>query len=152
MSGSGSGEGGLDDPLNSPASALVTMLRGVGFRRVHLWEPREIRPPAVSVGTPSLRRRGPDEAESQLSTFDYWIDYPCSLYCDLSKALESQQEMVNGLVAIVAAVDADPSLGGTVLDAVVSEADPFVEQDRNRPLVGYQFTVSTLSLITPDSF
>ncbi len=143
-------------PITSPAEALVAIIEGLPPAGVpfngYLWEPKEIRPPAGSVGTPTLRRRAPDQAESQLATDDWYLDLLVSLYFDLEgDAQKVQADMVSALVSFTAAIDADPSLGGTVLDSGVISAVPFHEDGRNRPLIGYEITVATLSLITPDA-
>lgn len=140
----------MSDPLRSPAEALVAIIERLGFRG-ELWEPQTIRLPAGTVGTPTLRRRAPDDRESQLLTNDWWVEFTVSLYFDLRDAQKAQQGMVDGLLAFTRAIDADPSLALTVLDAAVTSAVPFVEKDRNRPLVGYEITVATLSLVNPDA-
>lgn len=128
------------------AEALVGLLGDIGLN-ADLWEKKEIRPPAGSVWVPTLQRTEPDEAESQLGTDDWRLIYPVSLYFDLAN-VKDQQTAVEKLEAFVKALDADPSLGGTVLEASVTEAVLFKELDRPRPLVGYEITVSVLRLVS----
>lgn len=128
------------------AKALVAVIEGIGLEE-HLWEPKTLRPPAGSVGIPTLKRTPPDEPESQLYSDDWNLDFTVSLYFDLAKA-SIQQDMVDALEAFTDAIDADHSLNGTVFDAAVGEAVPFVEKDRKRPLVGYEITVSVIRLVS----
>lgn len=140
----------MSGPIQSPAEALVAVITSIGLD-AELWEPPTIRPPMGTVGTPSVRRTPPDQAESQLSTNDWYVDYLVSLYFDITRAQAAQQRMVTALIDFTEAIDADPSLAGTVFEAAVTSAEPFFEDGRNRPLIGYQITVATLSLINPDS-
>src|SRR4051812_18498217 len=94
------------------AEALVAVVKGIGLEE-HLWEPKDLAPPAGSVGVPALRRTGPDETESQLSTDDWYLDYTVSLYFDLAHVAKAQQAMVDAVESFIDAIDADPSLDGT---------------------------------------
>lgn len=131
------------------AEALVECLKGIGLRegQAHLWEPKDLTPPAGAVGVPAIKRTPPDEAESQLMTDDWELDYTVSLYFDLANVALAQQSMTDKVEAFIKAIDADPSLGGLVLEASVTEAVPFIERDRKRPLVGYECTVSVTVLV-----
>ena len=128
------------------AQALVAVVKSIGLRE-HLWEPKDLKPPAGTVGVPAISRTKPDEAESQLGSVDWELDYTVSLYFDLASVAQAQQSMVDAVDDFIDAIDADPSLGGTVLEASVTEAIPFVEKDRRRPLVGYEVTVSVVRLV-----
>lgn len=136
--------------ITGPAKALVEILDGAAGFTAYLWERENFdRLPAVAVGVPAFKRHGPDEAESQLGTLDWEIEYPISFYVDLANATDDQQRMVDGLQAIAVALDADPTLGDTVFDSGITEATPFVEEERARPLAGYQVTVAALKLVEP---
>lgn len=131
------------------AEALVTVAEGTAtLQQAHLWEPKDLAPPAASVGVPGLQRTDPDEAESQLGSDDWNLDFTVSLYFDLAHAAKAQQSMVDALEEFTDAIDADASLGGIVLEASVTEATPFVEKERKRPLVGYEVTVSVVRLVS----
>ena len=141
---------GEDPNITAPAQALVQMLDGLAGFTAYLWERPEFdKIPAVAVGVPGFRRHGPDQPESQLHTLDWWLEYPISFYVDLAKAVKDQQRMVDGLQAVASVIDADPSLGNTVFDAAITEATPFVDDERRRPLAGYQVTVTALKLVQP---
>lgn len=141
-----------DADFTEAAQALVDMFNDLeaGFT-AYLWERENFDSiPAVAVGIPVFKRRDLDEAESQLMTLDYFFEYPVSFYVELTNSLEDQQKMVDALQAIAVAIDADPSLGGTVFDTAITEGTPFIEQDRAVPLAGYQITVATQKLIDPN--
>lgn len=137
----------MSDRIITPiAEAIVDLLEGIRLA-AHLWEPKDLAPPAGAVGVPTLKRTPPDEAESQLGADDWNLDFTVSLYFDLVDAAKTQQAMADALSAFTAAVDADRSLGGTAFDASVTEAVPFVEKDRKRPLAGYEVTVAVVRLV-----
>jgi hypothetical protein len=116
----------------------------------YLWERETFDTlPAIAVGVPEFRRRELDEPESQLHTLDYFFQYPVSLYVDLAKVQRDQQKMVDGLQAIAVAIDADPGLNGTVFDSAITEGTPFIEEERRRPLAGYQITIAAQKLVLP---
>jgi|SRR5215212_1257635 len=136
--------------LDAPADELKALISGLAGFSAEKWEPQILSPPCGTVSVPSVRRTGPDEAESQLGSDDWYAEYTVSLYFDLKKAQSAQQQMVDAATAFVQAVDADPSLGGTVLDAGVTGVDPVIADGRtraNRPLVVYEITVATLCLV-----
>ena len=134
--------------LTEPAQAFVDILDPLKGLTAYLWERENFdQLPAAAVGVPVFKRHGPDEAESQLHTLDWILEYPISFYLDLTNAYSDQQKMVEGLQAIAVALDTDPSLGGTVFDAAITEGTPFVEEGRARPLTGYQITVAALKLV-----
>ncbi len=129
------------------AEALVAIIESIDLKG-ELWEPKTVSPPAGAVGVPVIRRTNPDEAESQLHSDDWFLDFGVSLYFDLAKAQPAQQGMVDAAEAFIAAIDADTSLGiDPLLEAKVTDCQPFVEQDRRRPLCGYEITVSTHRLV-----
>jgi hypothetical protein len=133
--------------LTPIAQALVAVIKGIGLNE-YLWEPKDLRPPAGSVSIPTLERTEPDGAESQLHADDWDLGFTVSLYFDLAHVAKAQQAMVDALEAFVDAIDADHSLDGTVFDCAVTDAVPFVERDRKRPLVGYEITVAVELLVS----
>lgn len=137
-----------DADFTEPAQALVGICDEVDGFAAYLWERETFdQIPAIAVGVPEFRRRDLDDAESQLGTLDYFFVFPVSLYVELANAVRDQQRIVDGLQAIAVAIDADPSLRGTVFDSAIDEGTPFVEPDRRRPLAGYQITVAALKLV-----
>lgn len=132
--------------LTEIAEAIEALVKSIGLEE-HLWEPKDLRPPAGAVGVPVIKRTPPDEADSQLGTVDWILDYTVSLYFDLANVAKAQQAMVDAVEDFIDVVDADPSLGGNALEASVTNAEPFVERDRKRPLVGYEITVSVIRLV-----
>ena len=134
--------------ITEVANALVAVIKGIeGIEGAYLWERKDIKVPAGSVGVPTLERTDVDEAESQLGTDDWKLEFPVSLYFDLADVAKSQQSMVDALEAFTNAIDADQSLGLPTVEASVNDAQPFAERDRKRPLVGYEITVSVLRLV-----
>jgi hypothetical protein len=116
----------------------------------YLWSPRQMtKVPAGVVEIPSVGRVGPDEAESQLSSDDWNVTYPVVLYVDATRADTSQAALVEFLEDFIAAIDANPSLTNTVLDAKVLSAEPFLDlTEQARPLVGYECEVAVLKLVS----
>lgn len=110
------------------------------------WEPAAFDDvPAVAVGPPTVRRAGLDEGERELGSDDWFLDYPVSLYFDLDEASKSQGQMVEAVEAFSKAIDQDPSLGSALIDdCKLTNADPFVEDGRQRTLCGYLCTVAVL--------
>jgi hypothetical protein len=129
------------------AEAIVAVIAGIGLKK-YLWEPKDLKPPAGAVHVPHIKRTKPDEAESQLGSDDWDLDFTVSLYFDLAEAAKAQQSMVDAVERFIDAIDEDPSLGGVVLEASVTDAVPFIERDRPRPVVGYECTVSVLRLVS----
>lgn len=115
-----------------------------GYQRI----PREYDSlPAAAIGIPSIERVGPDEAESQLGTNDWFIDYPVELAVDLADPVYAQATLVGFVEAFVKAIDANQQLTNTVLDAKVVRAEPFVEDNRAKPIIGYEATVRVWKLV-----
>ena len=122
----------------------VTMSNGTKALKGYTWEPREFDAvPAAAVGPPTVRRTGLDEGERELGSDDWFLEYPVGLYFDLDEAAKAQGQMVEALEAFTKAIDDDPSLGAALVDdCKVTNAEPFVEDGRNRTLCGYLCTVS----------
>jgi hypothetical protein len=135
------------EPVADAIAALIddiTLTGGISMKG-YTWEPREFdRIPAGAVGVPEVRRTGLDEPEDQLSTVDWFMDFPVGLYFDLDEARKSQRQVVEGLEAFIAAIDDSPhlGLGGNFCDCKVTAAVPFTEEQRKRTLIGHLCTVS----------
>jgi hypothetical protein len=100
--------------------------------------------PAIVVGIPSGRRRDPDEADSELSHYDWHLRYPVEIVCDLSEAVTSQDQIVQITEQLIHAIDTHQSsfTSGLVLEAVLSEwSEPQVNGNPKRPLLTVSCTV-----------
>jgi hypothetical protein len=143
--------------LDDVADKIVAELDGLTFTdgggttatcKSYKWNPRAYdQLPVGTVGMPEVRRVGPDEAESQLGSDDWFLDYPVELAVALEEAVYAQATAISFLDAFIAAIDANQTLTSTVLDAKVVEAIPFAEEDRNRPILGFECTVRVWKLV-----
>lgn len=128
------------------ANRIVTELAALGVSpsvKGYRWAPHDLDAlPAGVVELPRVRRRGTDEPERQLGSNDWFLDFPVVLYFDLSEAQFSQDQAVDTVEAFIKAVDANPTLTATVEDAVVSEVEPSIVDDKNRPLVAFECLVA----------
>ena len=133
------------DPV---ASALATLVDGLTNVYGVKWTPKDLGTvPAGVVGLPRGRRSGVDEAESQLGSEDWNMTYTVALFFDLSEAQASQAQAAEIVEAFITAVDNNPSLSNTVLDAKVTNFEPEIVQDQNRPLLSYVCDVEVLKLV-----
>lgn len=103
--------------------------------------------PCGVVELPTIERISPDDAESQLSTNDWHIAFPVTLYVDLSEATYSITQAIDFVEAWIKAIDADQTLGGIVFDSKVTTAEPLVIDDEARPLLAYETTVAIWALV-----
>lgn len=101
---------------------------------------------AAEIEIPDVSRTGVEEAESQLGADDWDLTYVVSLWVNLTETSVCQQRLVALLEQWIAAVDADVTFGGLVLEAKVTEAKRQYQLAK-RPLVGYETTVSVLKLV-----
>src|SRR5256885_9395778 len=113
------------DPV---AQSLADILAALGVSpsvTAHKWEPSATGTlPSGVVELPQFRRRAADRAESQVGTRDWKLIYPVVIYVDYTDAVAAQAQVAEIAEAFAIAVDADETLGATVLDAKVIEADP----------------------------
>lgn len=137
--------------LDPPAAGIVAIIEALGLTASvtgYKWGRLELDSvPAGVVAMPILRRTGVEERESQLGANDWTATYPVLLAVDLDEAVSNQAQVIEMVEAFVAAVDADYSLGGTVEEAKVVECEPYTDQDRAKPLIGYECMVETLKLV-----
>jgi hypothetical protein len=126
------------------AGVEVTLQSGTRQLRGYEYEPSSFDAiPAAAVGAPQLRRTAIDAGERELGSDDWFLEYPVGLYFDLDEAEKSHSQMVEALEAFCKAIDLDPSLGDPLVDdCKVTNAEPFVEEGRQRVLCGYLCTVS----------
>lgn len=139
------------DPI---AAALRDLVEGITLAGRALkgydHEPQTFaRVPAGAVAPPtiSLGSGGATELRGPVGGTDWTLEYPVSLYFDLTKAEQSQALMKEGVEALIAAIDADPTLDGLVDDCTVTICEPFEETARQRALIGYQLTVRVETLV-----
>jgi hypothetical protein len=133
------------DPVASALATLVDNLSGVYGTK---WTPKDLGTvPAGVVGVPRGSRVAVDTAESQLGSEDWNLTYTVALFFDLSEAQFSQAQAVEILEAFIAAVDDNPTLDGTVIDAKVTNFEPEVVETMNRPLLSYACDVDVLKLV-----
>jgi hypothetical protein len=100
--------------------------------------------PAILILPPSGGRTKPDEAERQLYTNDWEMEFRCQLVVDLRKAETAQTQMVELIEKWVLAIDADRSLGiSGLLDASVVD---WAEPGRTDPSNGRELLVCDTQL------
>ena len=106
--------------------------------------------PAGVCGLPKVQRTNPDEAESQLGTFDWQIELPVMLLFDLYDTTTAQAQALQTLEAFIKAVDTGTlqTSDAQIVDAKVSQADPVEFLDEARPMVGYDCRVEILRYTT----
>jgi hypothetical protein len=130
------------------ADHMATMLRALGLG-VNTWASEALtmgRAGAAEIEIPDVARTGVEEAESQLGADDWDLEFPVSIWVNLTETGTSQQRLVQMLEQWISAVDADVTFGGLVLEAKVTRAQRQYQLAR-RPLVGYETTVSVLKLV-----
>jgi hypothetical protein len=122
-------------------SGSVTL---VGYQQ----EPKEFdRLPAGTVSTPEITRVPVGEPELQMGSTEWHLSYRVSLYFEITDPVETQSQMKEAVEAFIKAVDANGQLGGLADDSKVTNSVPFYEDNRNRPLVGYECTVMVLKMV-----
>lgn len=133
------------------ADVLKTTLEGLSLSpvlKVHVWARGDLtRVPAAEIELPTITRVLPDEAESQIGTYDWRMDWPVTIYYDLREPKVAQERLADALEKWIAAVDANPGLTGLALDAKVTSAERVYELQQNRTLVAYETTVSVIKLV-----
>lgn len=111
--------------------------------KVYDYEPRDLDVlPAVTIDGPTdFTRRGVDEPESQLGSFDWRLTYTLRIYvaADDPKVASDDSRAILGQV--IAAIDADQSLAGTAeIDAVLSDGSREFTADDNQSRTLLVFT------------
>jgi hypothetical protein len=101
---------------------------------------------AAEIEIPDIQRTGVEQAESQLGFYDWDLEFPVSIWVNLTETGRSQQRLVALVEQWIAAIDADPTLGGLVLEAKVTDAKRQYQLAK-RPLVGYETTLAVLKLV-----
>lgn len=106
--------------------------------------------PVGVVGLPQIERTDPDEAESQIGTFDWRFEIPVTFLFDLGDTATAQAQALDTVEAFIKTVDAaalsisDPS----IVDAKVVRSDPGEIVDAARPMLSYTCTLRVLKYQT----
>lgn len=102
--------------------------------------------PLVSVGLPSMQPADYDEGNSELGSFDWWVVWPVTLYVGLTDPEPDQAAARDLTVAIIEAFHKDPTCGGDVEDASVTNVQSgYNDANTNRRLIVVEFDVTTYS-------
>jgi hypothetical protein len=133
------------DPIADRIKAVLDALVSAAY-----WPPVAMPDalPAAVVQPPTVRRVAPEDGESQMGADDWRIDFSVSAYFDLADTGTAQTAGVEFFEAFVSAVDNDPTLAGTVLDAKVTTGSPDYDRiSERRPVFIYECTVETFCLV-----
>jgi hypothetical protein len=104
--------------------------------------------PAAVIGLPSVERTEVDEAESQIGTFDYRLDYQVTFLFDLGDTTTAQSQALDTIEEFISTIDqmqlsiSDPS----IVDAKVVRSEPGEIIDSARPMLSYTCTLRVLKL------
>jgi len=140
-------------PVGDALAALLQTITFTPTLHVHWdtandtrWAPSRLRDvPAVTIDIPTVRRTALDEGERELGSDDWLLTFPVSLYVDLKVAGRDQQRAVELLEAVIAAIDANRTLGiPTIDDTKLVAGEPSLtsfSSDQARPLVEYECEV-----------
>lgn len=108
------------------------------------WAPTRIgSTPAIVINVPTVRRTGLDEGEREIGSEDWLLTFGVDVYVDLKLPARDQQRAIDVVEAVIAAVDANHTLGDpTIDDTKVTAAEPAQDlSDEARPLLTYDLTV-----------
>jgi hypothetical protein len=136
------------------ADALATVLNGIAFTpalKVYRWAPRRLdNVPAAVINVPAVRRVALDEGERELGSDDWFLTFTLDLHIDLKVPDRDQQRAVELLEAVIAAVDANPTLGiATIDDTKVVAGEPTYDlSEEARPLLTYDCEVQVWKRVT----
>jgi hypothetical protein len=144
--------------LELKRDAVEALLENVPGLKVYDHSPRDLDElPAVEMLLPYIRRVGLDEADSELGSSDWILEYPLRLHVALDDPETAADDALALVGQIVGVVDANPTLGvvdGTVADARILEADGgYALRDPegnplSRPKVVYDLTLGALLLVS----
>jgi hypothetical protein len=131
------------------ARALESLLEGIGLKAYPIPPKGLDRLPAGVVEWPSITRTGIDEAEPELGTNEWLLEFPVNLYIKLDKAERAGEEATDLVEAWIVAVDGDQGLSGEAYEAKVVSAEPAVVEDRSVPMLVYETRVQVSRLVSP---
>lgn len=137
------------------ADRLAELLRGIMVDGTALnvpedsWTRGVIHPPAAEIELPEGTKPGPEQSQSELGSFDYDLEFPVTIWVELTDVTVTQKRLAQYLEEFIAAVDNDPTLDNTVLDSSVDSFEVVygVGDGRKRDLIGYETRVGVIKLI-----
>ena len=107
--------------------------------------------PALTIDGPTtFRRTQPDEAESQLGAYDWFLTFTLRIYVALDDPQTATHDARAILGQVMAALDADRGLGGAALiDASLSSGElTFTEEENRRPMAVYECALEVWTLVS----
>lgn len=140
--------------LGAIATAIANAVDNVSGLKVYGYEPRDLDslPAATVLGPTTFERTAPEESESQLGSSDWHLTYTVRLYVANDNPDEAMTSARSYLGQVIAAVDADRTLGlGYVLDASVTSgefgySDP--DDEHARQMMIYDCALQVWALIS----
>ena len=135
--------------LQPVADKAATILEALDLG-VNTWANKQLRfgrAGAAEIEIPDIARTSLEQAESQLGSDDWELEFPVSIWVSMTEPHTAQTRLVALVEAWIAAVDYDIQLGGTVLEARVTEARRVYGTSGHHELVGYETTLSVLKLV-----
>lgn len=139
---------GLIQDLADEIAAIGT---SIGYSSpTNSWTTVKINPPALEIEIPAINLSDIEEAESQLGTDDWTLAYTVRLWRALRDANTSAAKLADDIEAFIAAVKANPTLGGRADDARVVELRARYLDDEDhasQPLIGYETTIRVMALV-----
>lgn len=128
--------------IQPTADALAATLAAADLTvalKTYRWTVRDLdRVPAAVIELPDLDRNARDEPERELGSNDWGMIFPVTLYFDLSEPVAAQEQAAETVEKVIAAIDADYTLGGVVENSKIVSAEPSYDYtDQARPLLAY---------------
>jgi hypothetical protein len=135
------------DPIADGIVAVVQTLSPTVKARKWVVRDTDARPAAV-VELPTVNRTDVDANEDHLGEYDWRSEWPVSFYFDFTDTAFGQAQALEVVEKFVSAIDADPTLGGTVQEAkVVTAGPPQIEEGYARPMLVYPTRVDVLDFV-----
>lgn len=104
--------------------------------------------PAAVIELPTVNRSDVDGVEDHLGQNDWRSEWPVSFYFDFSDATFGQAQSLEVIEKFIVAIDAAPTLSGTVQEAKVTSAGPpQIEEGAARPMLVYPTVVGILDFV-----
>lgn len=104
--------------------------------------------PAAVIELPTVTRTDVDAVEDHLGQNDWRSEWPVSFYFDFTDATFGQAQALEVIEKFIAAIDAAPTLSGTVQEAkVVTAGPPEIEEGAARPMLVYPTRVAVLDFV-----
>lgn len=118
--------------------------------KIYDHEPRDLDTlPALTIEGPvRFRRVDPDEAESQLGSRDWHLGFTARLYVAFDSPSMGALDARALLGQVIAAIDADETLGGVALSAVIESGElAFTTEDAPRQMAIYDTALEVWALV-----